>query len=67
MHERVSTILREFHELQVELVGKGVILSDGKAGTIESVYLDELHGLRLSISGHPGKWPISTVKMVQGS
>jgi hypothetical protein len=67
MHQRVSSILREFHELQLELVGKAVILSDGKAGTVDSVCLDELHGLRVSIVGHPGKWPISTVKMVQRS
>jgi hypothetical protein len=39
--------------------------SDGKAGTIDQVFLDELHGLRISIRGHEGKWPISTVKLVQ--
>jgi hypothetical protein len=36
-----------------------------KAGTVETVWLDELHGLRISIKGHDGKWPISTVKFAQ--
>jgi hypothetical protein len=39
-------------------------LTDGKAGTVRSVLLDELHGLRISIKGHVGKWPIS-IKFVQ--
>lgn len=62
---RASTILGEFEQAQTELVGKAVILSDGKAGTVDGIWLDELHGLRISISGHDGKWPISTVKLVQ--
>jgi len=61
-----STILTAFEDVQSELVGKAVVLTDGKAGTVESVWLDELHGLRISIRGHDGKWPISTVKMQQG-
>jgi hypothetical protein len=48
-----------------ELVGKAVVLTDGKAGTVENVWLDELHGLRLSIESHDGKWPISTIKFAQ--
>lgn len=63
---RASTILGEFEQAQAELVGKAVILSDGKAGTVAGIWLDELHGLRISIRGHDGKWPISTVKLVQG-
>ncbi len=63
---RASTILGEFEQAQAELVGKAVILSDGKAGTVDGIWLDELHGLRISIRGHDGKWPISTVKLVQG-
>jgi hypothetical protein len=59
---RASTILSEFEQAQSDLVGKAVILTDGKAGTVESVWLDELHGLRISIRGHDGKWPISTIK-----
>ena len=59
---RASTILSEFEQAQSDLVGKTVILTDGKAGTVESVWLDELHGLRISIRGHDGKWPISTIK-----
>jgi hypothetical protein len=62
---RASTILGEFEQAQIELVGKAVILTDGKAGTVESVWLDEMHGLRISIRGHYGKWPISTIKFAQ--
>ena len=54
---RATTILGEFEQVQAELIGKAVILSDGKAGTVETVWLDELHGLRISIRGHDGRWP----------
>jgi hypothetical protein len=63
--ETASHILREFQQAQTELIGRAVVLSDGKAGTIDQVFLDELHGLRISIRGHEGKWPISTVKLMQ--
>jgi hypothetical protein len=56
---RATTILCEFEQAQTELVGKAVILTDGKAGTVESVCLDEMHGLRISIRGHDGKWPVN--------
>ena len=49
---RASAILSEFEQAHSELVGTAVILTDGKAGTIEGVWLDELHGLRISIRGH---------------
>jgi hypothetical protein len=62
---RAATILAEFDQAQTELVGKAVILTDGKAGTVEKVWLDELHGLRISIRGHVGKWPVSTIKLAQ--
>ena len=62
---RASTILGAFEQAQTELVGKAVVLTDGKAGTVENVWLDELHGLRVSISGHYGKWPVSTIKFAQ--
>ena len=62
-----AAILGEFEQVQAELVGKAVILTDGKAGTVETVWLDELHGLRISIRGHDGKWPISTIKLAQTS
>ena len=52
MPSRASTILGAFEEAQSELVGKAVVLADGKAGTVENVWLDELHGLRISIIGH---------------
>jgi hypothetical protein len=62
---RATTILGELEQAQTELVGKAVILTDGKAGTVESVLLDEMHGLRISIRGHDGKWPICTIKFMQ--
>ena len=61
-----ATILSALGDAQSELVGKAVILTDGKAGTVENVWLDELHGLRISIRGHDGKWPISTIRFEQG-
>ena len=64
---RATTILGEFEQVQAELIGKAVILTDGKAGTVETVWLDELHGLRISIKGHDGRWPISTIKLVQAN
>ena len=62
---RASTILGELEQAQTELVGRAVVLTDGKAGTVESVWLDEMHGLRISIRAHVGKWPISSVKFAQ--
>ena len=44
------------------LIGKSVALTNGKAGTVENVWLDELHGLRISIRDHEGKWPVSTIR-----
>jgi len=65
---RAATILAEFEKAESELVGKAVALTDGKAGTVENVWLDEFHGLRIAIKGHEGKWPVSTIKMAeQGS
>jgi hypothetical protein len=63
---RASTILGALEQAQAELVGKAVVLTDAKAGTVEKVWLDEFHGLRISINGHDGKWPVSTIKFVQG-
>jgi len=60
-----STILGAFAEARSQLIGRSLILTDEKAGTVESVWLDELHGLRVSIKGHDGKWPVSTVKLSQ--
>ena len=62
-----STILAAFENAQSGLVGKAVVLTDGKAGTVENVWLDELHGLRISINGHDGKWPVSTIKFTQAA
>jgi len=63
---RASTILSAFGDAQSELVGQTVILTDGKAGTVEFIWLDELHGLRLSVKGHEGRWPISTIRFEEG-
>ena len=60
-------ILGALDEAQSKFVGRGVVLTDGKAGTVENVWLDEHHGLRISIKGHDGKWPISTVKFAECS
>ena len=62
---RACAILAEFNSAQTELVGKAVILTDGKAGTVDHIWLDELHGLRISVRGHEGKWPVSTIKLAQ--
>jgi hypothetical protein len=47
---RASKILNEYGAAQSELIGKGVVLTDGKAGTVANVWLDELHGF-----GFPSK------------
>ncbi|WP_439400398.1 PRC-barrel domain containing protein (plasmid) [Bradyrhizobium sp. PMVTL-01] len=62
---RASHILVEFHKAELELLGKAVVLTDGKAGTVEHVCLDELHGLRIAIRGHEGKWPVSTIRLAE--
>jgi hypothetical protein len=62
---RASYILNEYGAAQSELTGKAVVLADGKAGTVENVWLDELHGLRISIKGHDGRWPVSTIKFTE--
>jgi hypothetical protein len=62
---RAAMILDEFKQANTELVGKAVVLTDGKAGTVQYVWLDEAHGLRISIRGHDGKWPVSTIKFAQ--
>jgi hypothetical protein len=60
-----SMILSILGRAQSDLIGNAVVLTDGKAGTVENVWLDELHGLRISIHGHSGKWPVSTIKFAQ--
>ena len=58
---RASTILNEYGKAQSELIGKTVVLTDGKAGTVENVWLDELHGLRISIKGHELRTPLNAI------
>ena len=43
VERRAAKILDEYGAAQSELIGKAVVLSDGKAGTVENVWLDELH------------------------
>jgi hypothetical protein len=62
---RASTIFNEYSAARSELIGKAAVLTDGKAGTVENVWLDELHGLRISIKGHDGRWPVSTIKFTE--
>jgi hypothetical protein len=64
-NHKASTILGAFEEAQTELIGRAVVLTDGKAGTVLGVWLDDLHGLRLSINGHDGRWPISTIMFTE--
>jgi len=67
IQDRASTILREYHCAEDKLVGRAVVLTDGKAGTVEAVVLDDVHGLRLSVAGHQGMWPISTIKFIEAT
>ena len=46
--QHALNIQREFQQAQAALLGKTIILSDGKAGSMEQVRLDELHGLQVS-------------------
>jgi hypothetical protein len=62
---RACAILAEFNKAQTDLIGRAVILTDGKAGTVDELWLDEFHGLRISIGGHEGKWPVSTIKLAE--
>ena len=63
--QRAMSILAELHHAEEELLGRAVILMDGTAGSIETRFLDNVHGLRISIVGHGGQWPISTIKTIQ--
>jgi hypothetical protein len=60
---QAATILSAYQEARALLIGTSVALTNGKAGTVENVWLDELHGLRISIRGHDGKWPVSTIRL----
>jgi hypothetical protein len=51
---RACTILVEFERARTELVGDAVILTNGKAGIVDRLWLDEFHGLRISIRSQEG-------------
>ena len=53
--DRASAILREYVHAETELIGRAVVLTEGKAGTVDGLFLDEHHGLRVSVTGHIGK------------
>ena len=55
--DRASASLREHVHAETELIGKAVVLTDGKAGTGDGLFLDEYHGLRVSVAGYwlPGQ------------
>jgi hypothetical protein len=59
---RACTILVEYERARTKLVGEAVALTNGKAGTVDRLWLDEFHGLRISIRGQEGNWPVSTIK-----
>lgn len=61
---RAMKILEQLHGAEEELVGRAVIMTNGIAGTVDHIYLDEIHGIRISLKGHDGRWPISTVKAI---
>lgn len=63
IQQRALNILREFEQAESSLVGKAVVLTNGMAGTVEKLLLDELHGLRVVIAGHMGDWPLSAVRL----
>ncbi|MGY8664564.1 PRC-barrel domain containing protein [Bradyrhizobium sp. UFLA05-109] len=62
---RACAILVEFERAQTELVGKAITLTNGTAGTVDRLWLDELHGLRVSIRSQCGNWPVSTIKLAE--
>jgi hypothetical protein len=62
---RASKILSEHGEAQSELTGKPPPSPMERAGTVENIWLDELHGLGISIKGHDRRWPVSTIKLVE--
>jgi hypothetical protein len=62
---RACTILVEFERVRAELVGEAVILTNGKDGIVDRLWLDEFHDLRISIRGQEGNRPISTIKFAE--
>src|ERR1700682_925097 len=63
-HQLATAMLDLFYKAH-ELIGVGAVLTDGTAGAIESIRLDDDHGLRISIRGHPGFWPVSKLKKLE--
>ncbi len=67
-------IMDWLHHAERDLIGKGIIASNGDAGTVKAIKLDEHHGLcftldkpntgfALQYEGDGRKWsPVSTIK-----
>ena len=45
-------IIRWYHEAEKELLGRSVALTNGAAGAVKALRLDELHGLMLTFEEH---------------
>jgi hypothetical protein len=45
VEERAINVLRELHAAEEELVSRAVVMSNGKPGTIDHVYLDSRSGV----------------------
>jgi hypothetical protein len=62
---RASTILGEFEQAPERTRRQARDPHRRQGRTVESISLDQLHGLRLSIRGNDGKWPIAIIKFAQ--
>jgi hypothetical protein len=62
---RASTILNAFERAHKILVGKAVVLTDGKAGTVRTFGWTNCMACDSPYRRHAGKWPISTIKFSQ--
>ncbi len=51
--------LRKSHAPLLTLAASGALRA------ADHVFLDDVHGLRISIREHEGRWPISTVKHIE--
>ncbi|MGY3237539.1 hypothetical protein ACVWZ4_001792 [Bradyrhizobium sp. USDA 4472] len=62
--ERAVSTLRELHAAEDELIGKTVVMTDGKGRLIISIST-KCTDFAFQSLGHDGEWPISTVKRIQ--
>jgi hypothetical protein len=57
---RASNILNEYGAVQSELIGKTVVLTDGKAARSRTFGWMNCTGF-----GHDERWPVSTIKFTE--